>query len=87
MFSISKLIVIICIYNGLAAVDYLQCTNNVCSKIYYDTYPVTQTGRNPHRWIAEYRRVDNIHYTDKDYQRLGVRFHKCCCLIVLIGRL
>ncbi|KAJ8961653.1 hypothetical protein NQ318_021250 [Aromia moschata] len=28
MFSISKLIVIMCLYNGLAAVDYLQCTEN-----------------------------------------------------------
>ncbi|KAJ8941297.1 hypothetical protein NQ318_000597 [Aromia moschata] len=29
MFSISKLIVIMCLYNGLAAVDYLQCTENM----------------------------------------------------------
>lgn len=32
-----------------------------------DYYPVTQTGRNPHRWIAEYRRVDNIYRQDCDY--------------------
>ncbi|KAJ8954499.1 hypothetical protein NQ318_000730 [Aromia moschata] len=29
MFSISKLIVIMCLYNGLAAVDYLLCTENM----------------------------------------------------------
>ncbi|KAJ8945397.1 hypothetical protein NQ318_016004 [Aromia moschata] len=29
MFSISKLIVIMCLYNGLAAMDYLQCTENI----------------------------------------------------------
>ncbi|KAJ8943715.1 hypothetical protein NQ318_012482 [Aromia moschata] len=28
MFSISKLIVIMCLYNGLAVVDYLQCIEN-----------------------------------------------------------
>ncbi|KAJ8943881.1 hypothetical protein NQ318_019364 [Aromia moschata] len=28
LFHISKLIVIVCLYNGLAAVDYLQCTEN-----------------------------------------------------------
>ncbi|KAJ8957734.1 hypothetical protein NQ318_017632 [Aromia moschata] len=29
MFSISKLIVIMCLYNGLAVIDYLQCTKNI----------------------------------------------------------
>ncbi|KAJ8942926.1 hypothetical protein NQ318_003810 [Aromia moschata] len=29
MVSISKLIVIMCLYNGLAAVNYLQCTENM----------------------------------------------------------
>ncbi|KAJ8943893.1 hypothetical protein NQ318_019500 [Aromia moschata] len=32
MLSISKLIVIMCLYNGLAAVDYLQCTDHVFIK-------------------------------------------------------
>ncbi|KAJ8954303.1 hypothetical protein NQ318_005887 [Aromia moschata] len=32
MFSISKLIVIMYLYNGLAAVDYLQCTENELQK-------------------------------------------------------
>ncbi|KAJ8948879.1 hypothetical protein NQ318_005499 [Aromia moschata] len=31
MFSISKLIVIMCLYNGLATMDYMQCTENVYS--------------------------------------------------------
>ncbi|KAJ8951114.1 hypothetical protein NQ318_021558 [Aromia moschata] len=31
MFSNSKLIVIMCLYNGLAAMDYLQCTENSAS--------------------------------------------------------
>lgn len=33
----------------------------------FDYYPVTQTGRNPHRWICHYHRVDNQYRQDCDY--------------------
>lgn len=32
-----------------------------------DYYPVTQTGRNPHRWICQYQRVDNVYSQSCDY--------------------
>lgn len=30
-------------------------------------YPTTQTGRNPHRWICSYERLDGIYRQDCDY--------------------
>ncbi|KAJ8936079.1 hypothetical protein NQ318_008026 [Aromia moschata] len=47
MFSISKLIVIKCLYNGLATVDYLQCTENLLFGTSFSTSICEHSAKRP----------------------------------------
>ncbi|KAJ8943059.1 hypothetical protein NQ318_015314 [Aromia moschata] len=53
MFSISKFIVIMCLYNGPAAVDYLQCTEN-------NEHAVNVAGVDGRLWLIRLRGAEEL---------------------------
>lgn len=53
--------------NDMALAERILQQSTPEGYVLFDYYPVAQTGRNPHRWIAQFRRRDNVYRQDCVY--------------------